>query len=120
MKQYLHDEDFLKKVKTCLDFNMEQMETETLVRLRRIRHYAMSAGKRSFFVIPDRFYKPAVGLMAVACVIIMCVFLCFRSPEIPNINHMEDMEILSCGDNLGLYEQLDFYSWIAKESRHAG
>jgi len=120
MKKYPQDGDFLKKVRADLDLNMEQIDTDTLLQLHRIRHAALSASKKPFFIFLDRFYSPAVGLLAMACVIIMCVFFSFRSPEMPNVNRVADLEILASRDNLELYEQLDFYSWVAKESRHAG
>ena len=119
MKKNLPDAAFLKRVRAVLDDGVEQVDTDTLSRLRRARRQALAAAEKRPLISLARFRLPVMGL-ATACIAILGVFLYFKSPAKPDINRMEDVEILSSREDLDLYAQLDFYTWIAGETDHAG
>ncbi len=120
MKKEDHrDAEFLRRVRAALDESADRMDAETLSRLRRARYAALEAGVKKRGGLWTRFRIPAVGL-ATACIALFAVFLYFRAPEKPDVSRMEDVEILASGDNLDLFAQLDFYTWVAEEEAHAG
>lgn len=109
---------FLKHVKSSLDRSEENIDTGTLSRLHRIRQKALNAKRPIKNGILNWFSMPLPAL-ATASVVLLAFFVFTGEREhVPNGN-FEDLEILA-SNNLELYEDLDFYAWLAEEQPNAG
>jgi hypothetical protein len=105
---------FLEKVRKELDAGAEELDRETLLRLRQARLKAVEeAGRR-------RWWRPAVprwmtaGGLATAVVLTVAVSVWFSvSREGLPVRQAEDMEILTAQENLDISNDLEFYRWLA-------
>ncbi len=104
----------LDKIKKELDDSLERLEGPTLLRLREARLRAVAeAEKRS----ERRWFFPgwvtAGGVAAIA--VIALAFSIWFTPARPGlpINRPEDLEIITAQEHLELYQDLDFYEWLA-------
>ncbi len=93
--------------KDLLDDQLTRLDQPIVDRLRRARREAVEAGPKP----PRRLW--AAGLAA-ACVGFLAVSLWIWQPAATQpIPDPEDLEILASAEDLDLYEDLDFYSWLA-------
>jgi hypothetical protein len=115
MKTEEKERMFQETVRRCLNEGIEKLDGQTLLRLRSIRLQAMEAsrGKKGFF--PVRRWITAGGFATVSVLIVAVSIwsIAYRQP-VPG-KHGEDVEILSAREHLELYEDLDFYRWLAAE-----
>jgi hypothetical protein len=114
MKVNEPDEIFLDKIKKELDSGLESMDSHTLLRLREGRFEALAeAAKRrekSWFM-PG--WVTAGGVAAIAVfVIAFSIWFTPARPGLP-INRPEDLEIITTQEHLELYQDLEFYKWLA-------
>lgn len=115
MNTPLSERALIKQATRCLDQSVENLNPETLARLRAARHQALYPRSDSNHI---RWTWPAWGLTT-AIVLVLAVMLwpwSFRHD--PPLLHLEDIEMLASGESLDLYEDLDFYAWLA-EHGHA-
>lgn len=113
------DKIFLENVKTVLDQDTADLDAATLSRLRQIRYAAMEESETSQSNWWRRFRLPAVALVT-ASLIATFTFVQMRTPEeLSATNTFEDMEIIASNDQLDLYEDFDFYAWLAEEQQNA-
>jgi len=104
---------FLQRVKDTLDRRAEELDAETLSALRLARHKALEVSPRR-----HRIWQP-VGLAAVAAGIAIAVSLHLMQPTLTLTEPtLEDMALINAGDDLDLYENLDFYQWLALEQHN--
>jgi hypothetical protein len=104
---------FLQRVKDTLDAGESQLDSDTLRDLRRARSRALQGlpGRR-------RIWQP-VALAALAASQARVVSLHLMQPNsAANAPAVEDMNLLSAGDDLDLYENLEFYQWLALEQHN--
>lgn len=109
------EQAFLQRARTTLDEHEAQLDANTLRDLRLARSRALESLHK-----PRRIWQP-VGLAAlVATVVVVVISLQVMQPTAPNpAPGIEDMALLSAGDELDLYENLDFYQWLELE-KHNG
>jgi ferric-dicitrate binding protein FerR (iron transport regulator) len=109
------EQAFLQRVKSGLDEHEAQLDADTLRDLRLARHKALESLHK-----PRRLWQP-VGLAALAATVaVVVVSLHVLQPTTPNTAPgMDDMALLSAGDDFDLYENLDFYQWLELE-KHNG
>jgi len=106
---------FLQRVKSSLDEREAQIDTDTLRDLRLARHKALESLHK-----PRRLWQPVALAAVAATVAVVVVSLQLRQPKLTvTPPGMEDMALLSTGDDLDLYENLDFYQWLELE-KHNG
>ena len=114
------DHSFIKKIKQDLDEDTERLPAGIQSRLTRLRHEALDAGERLGFLARFPWLNPAFRWpgLATAGTAALAVFLYFQTPVgiQPNI---EDIDLLASEDPLELYEDLEFYAWLA-DQRAAG
>ena len=115
----MNEDDFIKQVKSSLDEDTEALDAETLSRLNRSRQAALQQldKKTSWFRMPT--WIPATG--GLATVLLLSTILLFKAEEIAVVtdDSVVEMEIIAAQDSLELYEQLDFYMWMAEEESSA-
>ncbi len=106
---------FLIQVKDQLDQAVETLPPEVVARLRRARHDALHSQPTR---IP--WWWPISGL-ATAGVALFMAALWWEAPRDPLPNDppqlVEDVEVLMAADQLDLYEDLEFYGWLAEHDR---
>jgi len=104
---------FLQRVKDSLDSSEAQLDNDTLRQLRQARNKALAR-----LPARRRIWQP-VGLTAIAASLALIVSLHIMQPDIAvNAPAVEDINLLSAGDDLDLYENLDFYQWLALEQQN--
>lgn len=118
MSENEQEKRFLKRVKKTLDEGTNNLDSETQSRLTQIRHLALeSKSSRSF---PEWMYQPPVQWASVACTLLLA-FLYFGEPATTQIDlRLEDIDLLTSTDVLDLYEEYEFYAWLAEENLDAG
>ncbi len=114
------EKSFLKNVKTILDDDVDHMSASTLSKLKRIRSKAIKKkelGETGFW---QRFRIPVAGL-AMASMMIMVMALYFKGTSVTiATNEFEDVEMITSGENLNFFADLEFYAWLAEEQENAG
>ena len=108
---------FLEKAKEALDRDAGSLDRETLDRLRAMRLRAVEAAEQPpglLFRLP-RWAK--AGAFATVAAAVIVFFVWFQPPAKQDLalKNPEDFEIIVAKDNIDLYEDLDFYSWLADD-----
>lgn len=102
-------------IRQQLDQSCKALDGHTLSRLNRIRHTALehkAARKSRALLLP-------FGGFVTACVLVLSVTL-FRPGAVPEsavpagASALEDIEILTSADSFDLYEDYEFYQWLAE------
>jgi len=109
------DERMIEVVKGHLDAGIDALDDWTTARLRDIRLRAVEAaeGKRERFGFPRWF---AVGGLATAAVAVLVVGLWMTDrPRESTVATVDDIEIVASQEQMQLYEDLEFYRWLATQ-----
>ncbi len=114
------EEEFLRRIREGLDAGAGALDAATVMRLRRARAHAIeAAGVRARRV---RGWVPAAA--AVAGVAVLAVWIGWsasmhrHTPASAAAARLDAVEVLASGANLDLYENLNFYAWLANGSGH--
>ena len=108
---------FLEKARQGLLASEEQLDAATVSRLRQTRLKAVEAAgarERGFFRIPNWARIGGVATAA-AAVIVFMIWHDTPKQDLP-MKNADDVEIVlnvDSADNMDLYEDLDFYEWLA-------
>lgn len=105
---------FLEKARQALLVSEGRLDTATLARLREARAKAVeAAGERSrwLFRIPN-WMRAGAFATAAAAVIVFAVWVDPPKQELP-VKSLDEFEIVLYADNLDIYEDVDFYEWLA-------
>jgi ferric-dicitrate binding protein FerR (iron transport regulator) len=105
---------FLEKARQALLASEGRLDAATLARLREARAKAVeAAGERSrgFFRVPN-WMRAGAFATAAAAVILFAVWMDPPKQELP-VKSVDEFEIVLYADNLELYEDMDFYEWLA-------
>ena len=98
---------FITAVKRELDRSAEALDGLTLARLRGARLRALDAQPR-----PRRWLITG-GLATATLSAALVAVLLFAPGAAPPLAGLEQFDLLSENDNLDLYEDLEFYRWLA-------
>jgi hypothetical protein len=107
------DERFVAGIRQQLDQSCRALDGETLSRLNRIRHAALERKQapRSRLLLP-------FGGFVTACVLVLSVTMfeprSGSEAETGSAAALEDIEILTSSDSFDLYEDYEFYQWLAE------
>jgi hypothetical protein len=104
------EERFAEQAKALFDNSVERLDAATLSRLNQGRHVALDALQGNRATATWGRWLPITGVAAAALVTVMLV----RGPDpvTPPADSVADFEILFEGENLAMYEELEFYSWL--------
>jgi hypothetical protein len=108
---------FLEKARQSLLAGEEQIDAVTASRLRDARRKAVEAAgarEKGFFRIPN---WARIGGVATAAAAVLVFMIWFDTPrqDLP-VKSADDLEIVlnvDSADTMDLYEDLDFYEWLA-------
>jgi hypothetical protein len=105
---------FLQRVKSTLDAQEAQLDADSIRDLRLARHKALES-----LPTPRRIWQPVAMAAVAATVAIVAVSLHVMQGTPPRTPAaIEDMALLSAGDEFELYENLDFYQWLELEQHN--
>ena len=121
MSEEEREKAFLERTKAVLDESEEDLDANTLSRLRQARTRALHGEERrkprSWFWFS---FPSAAGMATALVAVLVALFYITRPPVQEPNKSIGDLEILASNDQLELYENLDFYAWLAKEKEHDG
>ena len=107
------DKEFLNGIRETLDASVDNLDEQTLLRLRRIRLDVLESAvkRRRLFGMPR--WVTAGGFATVAVVAVtISIWLTSSQQRLP-VRHVEEVEILTTQEHLELYKDLDFYRWLS-------
>ena len=110
------DKEFLKEVRDLLEGGSENLDPHTRQRIATIRSKALRLGKKkpSPFFFPFRWILAGSFSMATVVAVALFFWLNGTPGEIP-VKNIEDFEILTSREQIDIYENVDFYRWLAAE-----
>ena len=109
---------FLKKVKNTLDDGSNRLDPSHQSKLTQLRNRAMESKSSSWF--PKLTYQFAWQWGTVACALLIGI-LFLNDPGTTKLEPgLEDIDLLASADVMELYEDLEFYSWLAEENIDVG
>ena len=105
---------FLQKVKGLLSEGAENLDSQTRQRLKHIRLDALRSVEEKR--MRTLFYSRWVTAGALVAMVAVAIFFLLRtSPRDVSVNYIEDYEIITSAEHFDLYENLEFYRWLATE-----
>ncbi len=110
------EEEMVETIRETLDKSVTELDTRTAERLRRARLTAVEAAGTAiprWFGIPR--WAAASGITAFA-VLVLTLSLWLAVPrQNTQVAQVEDMDILAANEHLEVYENMDFYRWLADD-----
>ncbi len=111
------DNDFLEFARQRLNQGTDNLDPDTRQKLIDMRNRALDLHEsKSWF--PQWAPLPAMGLLTGVLFLILVYAKPTTVPK-PGTG-LEDLEILASADQLELYEDLEFYDWLANKNNEAG
>lgn len=109
------DKDFLNQITNTLERGVQDLDGDTLNRLRRSRRAATERVGRRHLQAGWLITGGALASVLVA------VFLSLQTgSKTVNESMLEDLALLSTDTSLELYRDLDFYDWLAQGEQRGG
>src|SRR5262245_52383454 len=105
------DEAFVRRVKAVLDEGNAKLDARVRSRLTQAR-YAALAQADTRPMLWWRQWAPAAGVAAAAALAVLIWPGARQQHEQPPDEALNDLEIVLDGENLDLFEDLDFYEWV--------
>lgn len=112
MSKHDKDDELLTQIRQHLDESSDHLDAATLSRLNQARQQAQQVGQAT-----RRWPKPVMALGATAASVTLMVSLLW-TPVAHNSLVMEDLPMLTASEDLELYQELEFYEWLADEAQH--
>jgi hypothetical protein len=93
---------------------LDGIRAQAMARARADRHSAEAAGTRFSWRLPRGFAVPA-GAFASVCVLVttLALFSTSEVPEVLPVALSEDGLLIASAEELELYQNLEFYQWLA-------
>lgn len=120
MRQEQSEREIIERVGKALDESADNLDLRTQSRLLSIRREAierMTAPRERRFSIPRWAYASSFVTVLVA-VAIALVIVPGPSRHRQQVSKLDDLEIMVSGENLELYEDLEFYQWLESQNRN--
>lgn len=110
------DSVFISRVKIALDRSADALDAKTRARLRTARDAALVQVSAPHGFSP-RWLVPAGAVAALAVVAALGLWWVPPAAPPPMAASVEEAEWLFATDNLELYQNLEFYKWLAAKER---
>ncbi len=109
------DKQWLENIRATLDTASTQLDQDTQRALKQARHAALDQLHK-----PRWTWQPLAGLAVAATVTMLVVGLVtIQTNDNDMVKQHEDLSLLSAGDDLEFYENLEFYQWLAFDERRS-
>ena len=90
----------------------------TRKKLTAIRNHALDEAQKDKSWLPNWTPLPAMGLLTA---VVLLVIVYGKPVSLPGLDtNQKDLEMLASIDQLELFENLEFYDWLANESYDEG
>ena len=111
------EKEFLEFARQRLNQGTENLDPDTKHKLLAMRNRALNIQEsKNWF--PQWAPLPVMSLLTATLFIILVYTKPGSAPKLDT--GLEDLEILASVDQLELYEDLEFYDWLANENYEAG
>lgn len=120
-KEPIEEPEFLAAAKSSLDKAADDLDGRVLARLKMVRRQAIDADKQASgfakWLTPGHWMIPASGFAVTAVVAVLATSLWIdkSGDDLLAGPALEDIQIISNMDDIELYEELEFYQWLAIE-----
>ncbi len=106
--------EMVEEVREALDRSVASLDERTAERLRLARLNAVEAAARPrWFGVPR---WAAAGTISAFAVLVLALSLWLAVPrQNTQVAQVEDMDILAAHEHLEVYENMDFYRWLADD-----
>jgi len=102
------EKTFIGASKAVLEESAQDLAPAVVAGLRQARYRALEAKSHPF-----RWLVPASGFAAVSVAIIAATLWLVQPSRSGSVQGVEDIEILASVENLDLFDDLEFYHWLA-------
>ena len=98
-------------IKQELDDSLNSIDAATLSRVRQVRARALEKTEKKSY----NWFGIAGGAIATACVLMLVVMLSIKNEASVTPLTPEEIELISAMDEIEIYQDLEFYEWLAEE-----
>ena len=114
------EKKFLSVVKKALDQSADDLDGNIQSRLRQARYRALEQAEGKKVWLPG--WGLSTASVATAALVMLIAAFYFKGPqqEVPQVNVLDEIEIVGSEESLEFYDELDFYVWLAEEEKIAG
>ncbi|WP_298273540.1 hypothetical protein [Geobacter sp.] len=111
------DDRLIETIRGHLEERTAALDGRTAARLREMRFAAVeAAGRRRWFAAIPR-WATAGGVATIAVAVVATSLWFTRVQREKPVAGIDDMEIITTREHIQLYEDLDFYRWLAEQDR---
>lgn len=115
MNNEQQDLEFIDAIRRDLDDASANLDAGIRSRLTKARHAALDQKSARPAWLSGWYVKSAAALAATACLVLALSITLNHAPDSGKGSGLEDMDLLTASDQLELYEDLEFYAWLADE-----
>jgi len=110
-----HEQPFVERARETLRASEHRLDELTLARLRasRLRAVAACRSRRAMIALCG-------GALGAAAALALAVGVWLLPGEPPPLPSLEDLPLLSSGEDLELLDELDFYLWLEYGPQETG
>lgn len=119
MRTERDEQDVTKELKDLLDRSAERLEPHVEARLRAIRRNALMPAEPVQRWVPFRRWATTGSFAAIAAVIGLSVWLTTDRDSLP-MRAEDDVDIVAAQEPIEVYEDLEFYRWLAQKEQQGG
>ncbi len=112
MKKDQNDEVLLKQVKTTLEAAANDLDPALVTRLRGIRRAAISEAGARQFLRAWQWGGVVAATLLVAVLTLNSLNDTLENRITENVAGLDDLQMLSATEDLEIYKDLEFYSWL--------
>ncbi len=113
------DAQLIEGIRHRLDEEVDSLDSATLLRLAQARRLALAAGPRPRWrrtirlsTGPAGDWLVPAGALASILATAVALTLMVAEPGNGSARELDDVELLTAGEELELYENLEFYLWL--------
>ncbi len=121
MKEDEREETFVRSIVRELDDEIDRLPAAVVGRLRdgRVRAIGVPQGRGGRYLIVPRWIT--AGGFATAAVLLAAVSIWYGGDRSSTqVRNLDELEFASAQEQLELYEDLDFYRWLADQPGQGG
>lgn len=111
--------DLEKRAQTLLQERAEQLDGATRSRLTQARHAALDAVKEKSRTPKWVWLAPATAAATAMMVVLVTSKQPLVEQPMAEIEHVDEMEIVTAEDSLEFYRDVEFYVWLADMDEQA-